>query len=305
MENLKNSPGKGPQYSYLKKVDKEIFMSPEYFKQMSDVSKGLESRLRLRGDGMSGARDKDYERSYKSLKYNREKNDIWSLGATILYAGNLESIRPIYNEYQKRVDEEQLKTMIGKFEGRYGESVTDAAGIPTPGSGSKGKLVETVKRMLAYDESDRPSFAELKKDIAPDLELHDTFDDAEFNPDVEDPFKDLENGAGYDYGQKQKQISYREMEHMMMNRIAEHPEHGGVFGLQNGYRGRRKQGKLGMGHTGITQAKVMESMEYVNPRNNDLFQRNYNFVPTYGEFGETQQQKGREGDGMVNRRYFV
>jgi serine/threonine protein kinase len=305
MENLKNSPGKGPQASYLRREDREIFMSPQYFSEMDEVSKGLQNRLRLRGDGLAGARDRDFERSYKSLKYSRQKNDVWSLGATILYAGNLESIRPMYNDYKRNVDPAVLETMLGKFEKRYGNSQIDAAGAPQLGQ-TNANLVGTVKSMLQIDEGDRPTFSQLKAKICPDIELHDTFDDAEFNPDVDDPFKDMDGPLGEDnYHERQKPMSYRQMEHMMMNRIAEHPEYGGVFGLQNGYRGRRKQGHLGIGHNSIQQGKVMQSMEFVNQRNNDLFRRNYNFVPTYGDYGDTNQPAKVDGDGIINRRYFA
>jgi hypothetical protein len=115
MENVKNRPGKGPQVSFLK--NEEYFMSPAYFHHMKAVQKNYANKA-SQGDGPV-----DYESSFKlgSVKHDKIKSDVWSLGATILYAGTLRSIKSIYNTQTYEIDEGALDQLLNEFSQRYSE----------------------------------------------------------------------------------------------------------------------------------------------------------------------------------------
>lgn len=141
MENIKNRPGKGPQVSFLK--SEEYFMSPAYFDHMKAIQRSYANKANI-GDGPV-----DYESSFKlgSITHDKIKSDVWSLGATILYAGNLKSIKSIYDTQTFEVDKEALDRLLDEFSGRYNEK--------------NPELVSCVKKMLAMKEADRPTFQAL------------------------------------------------------------------------------------------------------------------------------------------------
>lgn len=129
-------------------------MCPAYWKHMGLISKAAANKAQM-GDGPT-----DYEVDYRVGNVNlgdKTKSDVFSLGATILHAGNIKTIKAIYNEQNFEIDSEQLKRLIDEFETRYKDSCP--------------QLVQAVKKMLVLEESKRPNFAELKRDFCPEIGL--------------------------------------------------------------------------------------------------------------------------------------
>lgn len=121
---------------------------------MGLISKAAANKAQM-GDGPT-----DYEVDYRVGNVNlgdKTKSDVFSLGATILHAGNIKTIKAIYNEQNFEIDSEQLKRLIDEFETRYKDSCP--------------QLVQAVKKMLVLEESKRPNFAELKRDFCPEIGL--------------------------------------------------------------------------------------------------------------------------------------
>ena len=318
MENVKNRPGRGPQASYLMKADKEVFMSPEYFRNMDEIQDAIDRKYGI-GESAVAPQPEDYEKGYGiTMNYDREKNDVWALGATLLYAGNLESIRPMYNDFKKDVDDGVKTELLNKFKAKYGhpEAGEEKKGVlnkltknvkelarSAPEPGSK-ELCEWVTKMLEYKEGKRPRFAEIKAAIAPDVTLEEDQEDPDFTSDNVDPFGQIDN---YRQGEmEQKKLTQKELDDIAMKRLAEDPVYGGVFGIQNAYRGKRTYGKEGIGGVSLHQAKALESLDYVNPRNQQFFQKNRNFVPDLDhrhDFGRPKMSRV-QANSTINRRYF-
>lgn len=111
MENIKNRPGTGPQVSFL--TNEEFYMSPALFKHMKHVQSSYRNKT-LQEEGPV-----DYEGKFKlssELKHHKIKSDVWALGATMLYAGNLKSIKSIYDNQTFEIDEKILNNMINEFD---------------------------------------------------------------------------------------------------------------------------------------------------------------------------------------------
>ena len=117
MENIKIKPGRAHQYSYL--VKDQIYMCPAYWKHMALVSKAAVTKAQV-GDGPT-----DYEADFRVGNVNlgdKSKSDVWSLGATILHAGNIKTIRNIYDEQKFEINVDQLNRYLDEFETRYKDS---------------------------------------------------------------------------------------------------------------------------------------------------------------------------------------
>lgn len=94
-------------------------------------------------------------RGVPSLTMNdKTKSDVFSLGLTILHAGVITSIGSIYNHKTFEIDAGALAKFITEFEQRYK---------------AQPLMISTLKRMLQLSEDNRPNFAELKKDVCPDM----------------------------------------------------------------------------------------------------------------------------------------
>jgi hypothetical protein len=114
MENIKIKPGRTHQHAYL--VKDQIYMCPAYWKHMALISKAAVSKAQT-GDGPT-----DYEADFRvgTVKLgDKTKSDVWSLGATILHAGNIKTIKSIYNEQNFEIDSTQLNKLLDEFSERY------------------------------------------------------------------------------------------------------------------------------------------------------------------------------------------
>ena len=63
-------------------------------------------------------------------------------------------------------------------------------------------------------------------------------------------------------------MTQKQLEALNVQRMSEHPVHGGLFGMHM-QRGKKRFGHSGAGHgtLNLKQAKILESMDYVHPRN--------------------------------------
>ena len=295
MENIKNKAGKGPQASFLK--GEEFYMSPALFGHMKSVKKTIEEQQNLT-DGPS-----DYESSFKLMQVSHDKikSDVWSLGATILYAGNLKTIQSIYDKNEYEINMEALNKQLAEFEGRYKEKSPE--------------LVECVKKMLTVPESGRPTFDELKKKYAAAIRIKPKSQKDAFQYGViQDPFKNKALAQ-----QKQQEIqatllTQKQQQEYNLYRMSEHPVHGGEFGKHLEV-GKKKYGHFGVNHGTLTlkQAKILDSMEFVQPRNRQYVTYNFDFQDNLNSQQVYEQSKNQKSNlfvekmndtNVINRRYF-
>lgn len=105
-------------------ANEEIFMSPELYASL----KGKE----------------------KNKVFNRQKNDLYALGMSILQLGTGESVKRIYNK-DGSINQANLSESIGKFDQKYGYNA---------------QLSNTVKSLLEQDERKRVSANTLINDLS-------------------------------------------------------------------------------------------------------------------------------------------
>lgn len=259
----------------------------------------IESNYRQKSD-LEGA-PVDFERGFfnkgESVKHDRIKSDVWSLGMCMLYSGNLRSVQEIYDFKDFKINEEALTEHLEEFSQRFKKE--------------DPKLVECVTKMLKISESERPTFAELKKEYCPDLELREKAeDDYEFEV-VQDPFKQQMKERQRQMELQRQRMTQKQLEELNMKRLSEHPIHGGVFG-KHMQRGKKRFGHTGVGHGTLTlkQAKILDSMDYVHPRNNQYLSKNLDYQSNLANQKMSAQTAGSRGYGrmddayIVNRRYF-
>lgn len=189
---------------------------------------------------------------------------MFALGATLLYTGNMRSIKSMYDTQSFDIDERELEKHMKEFEGRYGEK--------TP------KLVECVKKMLSLSESKRPTFTELKEQYCTDVDLRDKTEGAYDYEVIEDPFKRQQEERRRQIEEQKRKMTQKELEALHYEKISQHPIHGGLFGKQM-QRGKKRYGHSGVNHgtLSLKQAKILDSMDYVHPRNNQYLNKNLDF----------------------------
>lgn len=124
MDNVRDKAGYGPRLAFVTNIDK--YCSPLLFKH--------------------------YCRNVAKFKHDKLKDDIFSAGLILLEAGTLESVQPIYDLEEGKVNRETLLEMIDKFEQNY------------PNHPELGK---TIRSMLVVDDVDRPTFKDLAGSSAP------------------------------------------------------------------------------------------------------------------------------------------
>lgn len=316
MFNVKDKHLRGHQVDYFNKENQ--FMSPEY---LEDVMRRVEPAF-TDLNNMEPIQKDRYDSSFKTgaidwKKKQIQPHDVFSLGTTILYAGNLRPVNEIYNHETYEIDEEVLNYYIETFEKKYDEKFIDEKNpkktIIVEGEEREidnyrdGPLVSNLKRMLAIPTYNRPSFRSLKQEIAQDLQVREKSQIAW--GEEEDPFKDQEDWRLQQLEEEENKLTQKELEALALRRLAEDPVHGGVFGKHNQFLGKRDFKKHGYGHTELAQGKLLGSLDHVNARNRALVNDNHNFHPdayksdynniNNGNFGRQQP------DGVINRRYFI
>lgn len=85
------------------------------------------------------------KRQVANKNYNVHKSDVFSLGMTILQAGLMKKLDPVYTK--TGVDKVQLESFIDEFESKYSDNPL---------------LYTTVASMLKYDEKERNDFTKIK-----------------------------------------------------------------------------------------------------------------------------------------------
>lgn len=318
MFNVKDKHLRGHQVDYFNKENQ--FMSPEY---LDKVMRIVEPSFKEMND-LEPVPKERYDSSFKSgtidwKKKQLEPHDVFSLGVTMLYAGNLRPANDIYNHETFEIDEGILNFYIQEFENRYDEKYVDEKN-PTKKIMQDGKevevqnfrdspVVENLKRMLAIPAYNRPSFSAIKKNIAEEITVRDKAQIAWRDDD--DPFKDQEDWRMQQLEEEENKLTQKELEALAIRRLAEDPVHGGVFGKHNELGGRRDFNNHGYGHTELAQGKLLGSLDHINARNRALVHDSHNFHPeAHGSLGYGNVQGngnvGRsQADGIINRRYFV
>ena len=249
---------------------------------MGLVSKAAVTKAQI-GDGPT-----DYEADYKVGNVNlgdKTKSDVWSLGATILHAGNIKTIKSIYNEQTFEINSEQLNKQLDEFEMRYKES--------------SPPLVQAVKKMLSLEESKRPNFAELKREFCPEIGLRMKDQSYQQMNQGIDPKNDPFAGIG---GQNRRlmnnqEVSLTQKQQFAYNfeRLAVHPIYGGEFGKHLEVTGRSRIGLAGVssGRLTLKQAQMIESMDQIEPKQQFYFQQ--------GNYDWNQQNELLVQDSMNNQ----
>lgn len=321
MFNVKDKHLRGHQVDYLNKENQ--FMSPEY---LDTIMSRVEPTFKELNEGEPVPKER-YDSSFKTgnIEWKRkqlEPHDVFSLGVTLLYAGNLRPANDIYNHETYEIDEGILNFYIKEFEDRYDEKTIDPKNPKRKIMKKEGDkeieveednyldspMVANIKRMLAIPAYNRPSFASLKNDIAPELSVREKSQIA-WGAE-KDPFKDQEDWRAQQLEEEQNRMTQKELEALALRRLAEDPIHGGVFGKHNEFLGKRDYGHQGHGLTGLSQGKLLGSLDYLNERNKGLVRDSHNFHPdaynaleygdvNTGNFGRSQP------DGIINRRYIT
>ena len=238
-------------------------MCPAYWKHMALVSKAAVTKAQV-GDGPT-----DYEADFRVGNVNlgdKSKSDVWSLGATILHAGNIKTIRNIYDEQKFEINVDQLNRYLDEFETRYKDSCP--------------QLVSAVRKMLAIEESKRPNFAELKREFCPEIGLRmkdqsQSFSSTGLDPNI-DPFAGIGAPTQNRRMINNQEILLTQKQQFAYNyeRLAAHPVYGGEFGKHLEVTGRSRIGLAGVnsGRLTLKQAQMIESMDQIQPKEQVYFQ---------------------------------
>ena len=108
--------------------------------------------------------------------YDLIKSDVFALGLVMLEAAIQMDIDDIYGQTESRsLDSVALAQMINVMEGRYREN---------------NLLTSTIKKMLSFDEKDRPDFQEMVKRMPDYQMIKNYFEQVEMSPE---DFKSMRN----------------------------------------------------------------------------------------------------------------
>ena len=99
------------------------------------------------------------KRNFSNIIHNKTKSDVFSLGLCMLEAGLLRSIQSIYNKGDE-IDEHMLNIYMDEFEMKYEDNPL---------------LFSSVRKMCEMDESERPTFTDLKMALPDYAEICDYF----------------------------------------------------------------------------------------------------------------------------------
>jgi len=92
-------------------------------------------------------------RGEKHIEHDGRKSDAWSLGMTVLEAGNGHEVQKIYDKDNKDINERELDENLHQFKNRYGND--------------NPLLCDVVRNLLEVDESKRLGCGELLEQIPP------------------------------------------------------------------------------------------------------------------------------------------